>query len=125
MLEIVPLVDINIIEETLTRMGVGDKKNRIMYPSCALYKDIDGRYFIAHFKELFLIRKTKASYDNFSEEDKARLISISILLEDWNMVDIISLDENEEYETVFVYVLPHSQKRHWLIQNKFNLRSLF
>lgn len=124
MLEILPKADLSVIEETLSRIGVCDKKNKILYPSCVLYKDIDSKYYLAHFKEMFLLRKIKASYDNISEEDYLKLNSVALLLEDWNLIDVLSFGDEEEIETMFVFVLPYAQKNSWLIKNKFNLRSL-
>ena len=41
------------IRETLTRIGVASRKDQKLYQSChILHKQ--GRYFIVHFKELFL-----------------------------------------------------------------------
>lgn len=122
LLEIVPRINLNVIEETLSRIGVADHKNKILYPSCILYKDLDGKYFLAHFKELFMLRKSKPSFYNMSEEDILRRNSIGILLEDWDMIDILNLEE--DVETVFVYALPHSKKFEWTIKHKFNMRTL-
>ena len=42
------------IRETLTRIGVASRKDNKLYQSChILHKQ--GRYFIVHFKELFLL----------------------------------------------------------------------
>ena len=42
------------IRETLTRMGVASRKDNKLFQSChILHKQ--GRYFIVHFKELFLL----------------------------------------------------------------------
>lgn len=122
MIEIIPLVDRNILEETLTRIGISDKKNKILYPSCYLVKDIDGGYFLYHFKEMFGLRKGKPSFDNISEDDILRMNSIAMLLEDWGMVEL--LDFPNEVETIFVYTIPFKEKRKWTIKHKFNLRSL-
>lgn len=41
------------VRETLTRIGVASRKDHKLYQSChILHKQ--GRYFIVHFKELFL-----------------------------------------------------------------------
>ena len=41
------------VRETLTRIGVASRKENKLYQSChILHKQ--GRYFIVHFKELFL-----------------------------------------------------------------------
>lgn len=42
------------IRETLTRIGVASRKDQKLFQSChILHKQ--GRYFIVHFKELFLL----------------------------------------------------------------------
>ena len=42
------------VRETLSRIGVASKKEKVLYQSChILHKQ--GRYFITHFKELFEI----------------------------------------------------------------------
>ena len=42
------------VRETLTRIGVASRKDHKLYQSChILHKQ--GRYFIVHFKELFLL----------------------------------------------------------------------
>lgn len=122
MIEIIPKVNINIIEETLTRMGIVDKKNKILYPSCLLFKDIDSKYFICHFKEMFQLRKTKPSYDNMSEEDILRMNSVAVLLEEWDMLELI--DFPEEIDTVYVSTIPYNEKYKWVIKHKFNIRTL-
>jgi hypothetical protein len=122
LLEIIPKVNENIINETLMRMGVGDKKRKILYPSCHLYKDIDSHYYLCHFKEMFLLRSTRPSFNNFSEDDLLRRNSVALLLEDWDMIEILNLPE--ENDTVFIFTLSNAEKKDWLIQPKFNPRTL-
>ena len=56
LLEIKLLVDPNIIKETLSRIGIVDKKNKIIYQSCHLLKQFD-TYYLVHFKQLFTLLK--------------------------------------------------------------------
>ena len=43
------------VRETLTRIGVAAKKENVLYQSChILHKQ--GRYYVVHFKELFVIQ---------------------------------------------------------------------
>lgn len=117
MIEIIPIVELNMINETLSRIGIANKKKKIIYPSCYLYKNIDGKYFICHFKELFLLNLSKSGYSNISEEDLLRRDSIIKLLMNWKMIEVIDeLSEN----TIFAYVLPHSQKKLWRTCHKIN-----
>ena len=52
------------IKETLTRIGVASKKEKKLYQSChILHKR--GKYYIVHFKELFLLLERKEAEDGF------------------------------------------------------------
>ena len=53
------------VRETLTRIGVASRKDNTLFQSChILHKQ--GRYFIVHFKELFLLDGKKS---NLEEND--------------------------------------------------------
>ena len=64
LLEVRLKVDEWIIEETLTRMGIPDIKNKVLYQSCHLLKHF-GSYYIAHFKQLFVLGRGKDGYPGF------------------------------------------------------------
>ena len=64
------------IRETLTRMGVASRKDNKLFQSChILHKQ--GRYFIVHFKELFLL---DGKPSNLIENDIQRRNTIATLL---------------------------------------------
>jgi len=72
------------VRETLTRIGVASRKDNKLYQSChILHKQ--GRYFIVHFKELFLLDGKKS---NLEENDVARRNTIATLMSDWGLVTI-------------------------------------
>ena len=72
------------IKETLTRIGVASRKDNKLYQSChILHKQ--GRYFIVHFKELFLLDGKKS---NLEENDLARRNTITTLMSDWGLLTI-------------------------------------
>ena len=74
------------IRETLTRIGVASRKDNKLFQSChILHKQ--GRYFIVHFKELFLLDGTPS---NLIENDIQRRNTISTLLADWGLVNIVN-----------------------------------
>ena len=76
LLEIRLLVDQKVIEETLTRIGIVDKKKNIIYQSCHLLKHFD-TFFLAHFKQLFVLSTDKNGYPGFgnvSLEEKAGIV---------------------------------------------------
>ena len=42
------------VRETLTRIGVASKKDKILYQSCHILHN-RGQYYVVHFKELFAL----------------------------------------------------------------------
>ena len=74
------------IKETLTRIGISSKKEEnTLFQSChILHKQ--GRYFIVHFKELFLL---DGKPSNLTQNDIDRRNTITDLLSDWGLLDII------------------------------------
>ena len=56
------------VRETLTRIGVSSRKEKVLYQSChILHKQ--GQYYIVHFKELFAL---DGKPSNISENDIQR-----------------------------------------------------
>ena len=77
------------VRETLTRIGVASRKDNKLYQSChILHKQ--GRYFIVHFKELFLLDGKKS---NLEENDVARRNTIATLMSDWGLLSIDNKDK--------------------------------
>ena len=72
------------VRETLSRMGVASRREKILWQSAhILHKK--GRYYIAHFKELFALDGKET---NISENDIARRNTIAKLLGDWGLVEV-------------------------------------
>ena len=107
------------IKETLTRIGVSSKKeHNTLFQSChILHKQ--GRYFIVHFKELFML---DGKPSNFSEDDIARRNTITTLLSDWGLLTIV--DELQvELKTSLrqIKIISHRDKREWDLQSKYSI----
>jgi len=119
LVEVKLLVNENIIKESLSRMGIANKIEKLLYPSCHLHEE-DGKYYIAHFKEMFLLTR-EDSYDNISSEDIKRKYAIIALLKEWNLIDID--DKLIEDHDVFVYILKYAEKENWEIKPKFKVYS--
>ena len=116
LIEITPIADIAVIKETLSRIGIANKKAKILFPSCYLYEAF-GVYYIAHFKQLFLLTR-QDGYNNLSDEDLSRRNGIIFCLKSWNLIDV---DETLiEPHDKFVFVLSHKEKHEWTIEHKFN-----
>lgn len=120
LLSITPIADIKVIEETLLRIGVANKIEKILYPSCYLW-NTEGTYYLAHFKQLFFMTRENG-YDNISHSDLSRRNAIAFLLKNWKLisVDEESIKDKDDY----VFVLPFSEKCKWNIQHKFNIKSV-
>ena len=74
------------VRETLTRIGVAQRKEKKIYQSChILHKQ--GRYYIVHFKELFAL---DGKHANLTTNDVQRRNRIINLLSDWGLISINS-----------------------------------
>lgn len=109
-----------MVQETLSRMGIADKKNKVLYPSCYLYEE-NGSYFIAHFKELYALRED--GFNNISEDDLERRNAIIFCLENWGMVNVIYPEQIENHE-MFVFILPHKERHSWKIIHKYKEKAV-
>lgn len=107
------------IKETLTRIGVSSKKeNNTLFQSChILHKQ--GRYFIVHFKELFML---DGKPSNFSEDDLARRNTIATLLSDWGLLGIVDLSKTDVKTSLRqIKIISHRDKRDWNLESKYSI----
>jgi hypothetical protein len=106
--------------ETLTRIGVASRTEQKLYQSChILHKQ--GKYYIVHFKELFLL---DGKHSDFSENDAQRRNRITKLLCDWNLVEIVDETLIENMCSMSqVKILPHKQKDDWELIPKYSIGS--
>ena len=106
------------IRETLTRIGVASRKDQKLYQSChILHKQ--GRYFIVHFKELFLL---DGKPSNLVENDLERRNTIATLLADWGLVSIINPNASKNLAPLRqIKVIPFKEKSQWELCPKYNI----
>jgi len=107
------------VKETLTRMGVASRKDKILFQSChILHKQ--GKYYIVHFKELFAL---DGKPTNFSDEDKGRRNTIINLLEEWGLVKTAKKTQVEEPVAPLsqVKVIAFKNKDEWQLEPKYNI----
>jgi len=107
------------VRETLSRIGVASKKYKTLYQSChILHKQ--GRYYIVHFKQLFLL---DGKQSDFVEDDRARLNTIANLLSEWELVSLV--DENKSAVPVAplsqIKIISHKEKTDWNLVAKYNI----
>ena len=106
------------VRETLTRIGVASRKENKLFQSChILHKQ--GRYFIVHFKELFLIDGKKS---NLEENDILRRNTIATLLSDWGLIKILDIAKSRECAPLRqIKIISHKEKGDWELCPKYNI----
>ena len=115
LIEVKPIVDKKIIHETLSRIGFCSERKKILWPSCYLYER-DNRFFVVHFKELFMLLREDA-YDDVFDEDIERRNSIIFMLDHWRLIE--EVDKESIYpHNIRVFVLPYGEKKEWKIEHK-------
>lgn len=109
------------VRETLTRIGVSSRKEKVLYQSChILHKQ--GRYVILHFKELFKLDGKPAT---ITENDVQRRNAIVCLLEDWGLLKILK-DERKKIEDNLapihqIKIISYKEKDDWDLQSKYTI----
>ncbi len=106
------------VRETLTRIGVASRKDKKLFQSChILHKQ--GRYFIVHFKELFLLDGKKS---NLEENDIARRNTIAQLMSDWGLISIETVDKMKPLAPMRqIKIIPFKEKNEWELCPKYNI----
>ena len=106
------------VRETLTRIGVASRRDNKLFQSChILHKQ--GRYFIVHFKELFLL---DGKPSNLLENDVQRRNTIAVLLADWGLISILNPDAAKDVAPLRqIKVIPFKDKTQWELCPKYNI----
>jgi len=106
------------VRETLTRIGVASRREKKLYQSChILHKQ--GRYFIVHFKELFLLDGKKS---NLELSDLQRRNSITTLLADWGLVQIVDPNLAADCAPLRqIKIIGFKEKDEWSLCPKYNI----
>ena len=107
------------VRETLTRIGVSSRKEKVLYQSChILHKQ--GKYYIVHFKELFAL---DGKPSNISENDIQRRNAIANLLEEWGLVKILNrkLIEGNIAPLHQIKIISFKEKDDWNLIAKYNI----
>lgn len=106
------------IRETLTRIGVASRKEKKLFQSChILHKQ--GRYFIVHFKELFMLDGKKA---NLEKSDVERRNTIATLLSDWGLLEIQNKEVAQDCAPLrTIKIIGFKEKDEWELCPKYNI----
>lgn len=106
------------VRETLTRIGVASRKEQKLFQSChILHKQ--GRYYIVHFKELFMLDGKKS---NLEDSDIARRNTIATLLSDWGLVEIQNKEVCVDCAPLRqIKIIGYKDKDEWELCPKYNI----
>jgi len=106
------------VRETLTRIGVASRKEKKLFQSChILHKQ--GRYFIVHFKELFLLDGKKS---NLELGDIQRRNTIATLLQDWGLIQIEKKQLAQDCAPMRqIKIIGFKEKDEWELCPKYNI----
>ena len=107
------------VRETLTRIGVSSRKDKVLYQSChILHKQ--GRYYLVHFKEMFAL---DGKPSNISENDIQRRNAIAKLLEEWGLFTVLNpqLMINNIAPIHQIKIISYRDKEEWELVSKYNM----
>lgn len=106
------------VKETLTRIGVASKKDKKLYQSAhILHKQ--GRYFIVHFKEMFILDNKDS---NITVSDIDRRNAIAILLEDWGLLKIVQRPTTNIQSVLSqIKIVSYKERGEWDLIPKYNI----
>ena len=106
------------VRETLTRIGVASRKEKKLFQSChILHKQ--GRYFIVHFKELFMLDGKKS---NLELSDIQRRNTIATLLADWGLIAIETKELAQDCAPMRqIKIIGFKDKDEWDLCPKYNI----
>jgi len=103
------------VKETLQRIGVASKDKTLIQTAHILHKK--SRYYLVHFKELFLLDGKKST---LTENDIARRNSIAMLLEEWELLDIVGDDDLDPTVPVSqLKIIPFKERSQWKLIQKY------
>lgn len=110
------------VKETLTRVGIASRKfgeTPTLWQSChILHKR--GRYFIVHFKQMFLL-DGKTDRTVLTKDDLRRTLAIAGLLQQWGLVKVKGSAVNVPAENVNLVVISFANKSSWNLKSKYSI----
>ena len=114
-----------IVRETLTRIGIPNFKRRELYQTAHILHS-KGRYYIVHFKHMFLLDGKPAT---ITPEDWTRLYKIVGLLLKWGLVKtdddkvLENVKKAEQDDSVKVKIIRADEKDDWELIAKYHFKT--
>lgn len=102
------------VKETLTRMGIANQRDKVLYQSCHILQK-RGKFYIAHFKDMM---KLDGKPVVIAAEDQIRTYSIAKTLETWGLCSLV--EDTKEFEVTNNFrVIKAAQKVEWTLKAKY------
>lgn len=128
LIEIKPQHKIKVITETLSRLGIGNHKDKILYQTCHIIK-FQKRWFLIHYKEAFYL---DGKSPRWMDGDLERRNEIANLLEQWGLLKILNpCDMYYSYgrdieadDTIKIYRLKREEKHNYEIKRKVDIKRI-
>lgn len=105
------------IKETLTRIGIANNRDKILYQSCHILQK-RSRYYIVHFKELLQLDGREV---DITQEDLLRRNTIAMCLSEWNMCDIVRETEHLCTTEKHFRIISFKDKGSWKLVHKYRI----
>ncbi|AWY10337.1 translational regulator protein [Acinetobacter phage vB_AbaM_Konradin] len=108
------------VKETLTRMGIANQRDKVLYQSCHILKKQSpqtgaDQMYIVHFKDMM---RLDGKVVNISDEDVQRTVSIAKTLEAWGLIEVEYVPPEIEVTNNF-RVIKAAQKAEWTLKSKY------
>lgn len=117
------ITDESVVKETLQRIGIPNKKDKVLYQTCHLIEK-DDFFCIIHFKEYFGINNDNLNMIKMNEEDFKRRNTIIHLLHKWKLIELNEEQLgyfNDKHSEQRMFVLNYHDKMSWDLRMKVNL----
>ena len=106
------------VKETLTRIGVSSKKEKVLFQSCHILHKKQ-KFYLVHFKEMFLLDGKESL---FSKNDLERRNTIAQLLSDWGLLEIVDKTKCIEKASIKqIKIISHKEKHLWKLHAKYTI----
>lgn len=108
------------VVETLSRIGISNRNDKTLFQSChILHKQ--GRFYIKHYKEMFVMDGKKNTIERTDIERRNR---IAMLLDEWKLIEVLDKSiKNEMCPMAFVRIVPFKDKHNWEFHVKYTMGS--
>jgi len=117
------LKNANLVRENLERIGIANRKTKIITPSCyMILNEQNDTYYIMHFKELLARDGFRLMLDSV---DIDRRNSIITMLINWGYISVYGDNFDKVYQEPLksqIYVLPYKEKSVYTINHKYELK---